>query len=138
MPMKQALHPDAATDGTPMRPLKQAMANGWRLRCPSCGTGALFSRFLKVNDHCPDCGEALHHHRADDAPPYFTILIVGHIVVSLMLLIEQLFTPPLWFHYTVWPSLTLIMSLAMLPRIKGALIGLQWARYMHGFGGGED
>ena len=138
MPIKQALHPAGVTDDPPLRPLKPAMVNGWRLRCPDCGTGALFGRFLKVNDHCPDCGEALHHHRADDAPPYFTILIVGHIIVSMMLLTEQIFTPPLWFHYAAWPGLTLIMSLALLPRIKGALIGLQWARYMHGFGGQED
>jgi hypothetical protein len=26
------------------------------------------------------------------------------------------------------------MSLALLPRIKGAIVGLQWALYMHGFG----
>jgi uncharacterized protein (DUF983 family) len=27
------------------------------------------------------------------------------------------------------------MSLALLPRVKGALIGWQWALRMHGFGG---
>ena len=45
----------------------------------------MFRAFLKVADHCPACGEALHHHRADDAPAYFVILIVGHIVVPLVL-----------------------------------------------------
>ena len=29
----------------------------------------------------------------------------------------------------------LILALWLLPRIKGALIGLQWALRMHGFGG---
>jgi uncharacterized protein (DUF983 family) len=27
-----------------------------------------------------------------------------------------------------------VLSLALLPRIKGAFIGFQWARRMHGFG----
>ncbi|MDX1780642.1 MAG: DUF983 domain-containing protein, partial [Thalassovita sp.] len=29
---------------------------------------------------------------------------------------------------------TVGLSLYLLPRLKGALIGFQWARYMHGFG----
>jgi len=34
----------------------------------------------------------------------------------------------------LWLPLTLVLSLWLLPRIKGALIGLQFARRMHGFG----
>jgi uncharacterized protein (DUF983 family) len=33
-----------------------------------------------------------------------------------------------------WPSLAVLLCLWFLPRIKGALIGLQWANCMHGFG----
>ena len=32
----------------------------------------------------------------------------------------------------------LVLSLVLLPMIKGALIGLQWALRMHGFGAGPD
>jgi hypothetical protein len=32
----------------------------------------------------------------------------------------------------------MILSLWLLPRVKGALIGLQWAFRMHGFGSGPD
>jgi uncharacterized protein (DUF983 family) len=110
------------------------MRNGFRLRCPACGAAPLFARYLKVSGACPGCGEALHHHRADDAPPYFTILIVGHVIVGAILPVERAFAPPLWVHAVVWLPLTLAMSLALLPRIKGAVVGLQWALYMHGFG----
>ncbi len=120
------------------RPLFPAMLRGFRQRCPQCGRGRVFGRFLKVNAECPDCGEALHHHRADDAPPYFTILIVGHIIVPLMLLLEQKVQPEPWVHMTLWVPLTLALSLWLLPRIKGSLIGLQWAKRMHGFGGHAD
>ncbi|MCJ7599730.1 MAG: DUF983 domain-containing protein, partial [Methyloceanibacter sp.] len=64
------------------RSVSAAIQRGLLLRCPACGQGRMFRRYLKVADQCPSCGEALHHHRADDAPPYFTIAIVGHIVVG--------------------------------------------------------
>jgi uncharacterized protein (DUF983 family) len=120
------------------RPVGEAMRRGWRERCPQCGHGRIYRRYLKVNDHCPDCGLELSGHRADDAPPYFTILIVGHIIVPLMLVLEQEVHPAEWVHMVLWLPLTLILSLTLLPRIKGALIGLQWAKRMHGFGGEVD
>src|SRR5690606_2918036 len=70
------------------RSLQQALLRGAMLKCPACGVGGLFHRYLKVVDQCPQCGESLHHHRADDAPAYFTIVIVGHVVVSLVLAVE--------------------------------------------------
>jgi uncharacterized protein (DUF983 family) len=109
------------------------MLRGAQLRCPACGVGPMFRRYLKVADHCPNCGEALHHHRADDAPPYFTIVIVGHIVVGLVLSLEMAYRPPLWVHAAIWVPLTFLLCLAMLPVIKGALVALQWALRMHGF-----
>ncbi|WP_298725454.1 DUF983 domain-containing protein [uncultured Ferrovibrio sp.] len=116
------------------RPIGDAMLRGWRCRCPQCGHGRIFGRYLKVNDACASCGLGLSGHRADDAPPYFTILIVGHIIVPLMLLLEQHVEPAEWVHMVLWVPLTLILSLWFLPHIKGALIGLQWSRRMHGFG----
>jgi uncharacterized protein (DUF983 family) len=115
------------------RPILRSLRRGARLKCPACGVGALFPRYLKVADTCPACGEELHHHRADDAPPYFTIVIVGHIVVSLVLLVEMNYRPPLWVHAMLWLPLTVALALLLLPPIKGALVGLQWALRMHGF-----
>jgi uncharacterized protein (DUF983 family) len=117
----------------PRRDVWRAMRDGLRCRCPACGKGSLFGRYLKVADACGHCGEQLHHHRADDAPPYFTILIVGHLVVGGILPVERAFAPPLWVHAALWLPLTLALTLFMLPRIKGAVVGLQWAFYMHGF-----
>jgi uncharacterized protein (DUF983 family) len=111
-----------------------AVRRGFARRCPACGEGRAFDGLLKVRDACQACGQELHHHRADDAPPYFTILIVGHIVVPLALMVEQTLQPELWLHMALWPPLTLGLSLALLPRIKGALIGVQWSQRMHGFG----
>lgn len=115
-----------------------AIMRGFTGRCPSCGKGRIFDRFLKVAGECGTCGEELHHHRADDAPPYFTIMVVGHIVVPLLLWIEVDYAPPIWLHMTIWPALTALLSLWFLPRMKGAVVGWQWALRMHGFGGETD
>jgi uncharacterized protein (DUF983 family) len=95
----------------------------------------MFGRFLKVRDECAVCGLEIHHHRADDAPPYITMMIMGHILAPLVLMLERAAQPPVWLHLSLWLPLTLIMTLVFLPRVKGALIGVQWANRMHGFGG---
>jgi len=39
----------------------EALWRGITMRCPNCGTGKLFGRFLKIVDHCSVCGEDLCH-----------------------------------------------------------------------------
>jgi uncharacterized protein (DUF983 family) len=118
----------------PKRNVWRATRRGFVGHCPSCGKGAMFRRYLKVNDRCPDCGAELFHQRADDAPPYLTILVVGHIIGALMISAEYLAPNlPILYHALIWPFLTLGLSLALLPAFKGGLIGYQWALRMHGF-----
>lgn len=124
-----AARPAQSTD----RPLLQAVRRGLLGRCPGCGIGAIYGGYLKVNQRCPACREELHHHRADDAPPYFVILIVGHLVVGGALALEVAMAPPLWLQMVAWPLLAIALSLVLLPPVKSALIGLQWALRMHGF-----
>lgn len=113
--------------------LPQALWRGAQGKCPHCGRGHLFRRFLKVADHCGACGEALHHHRADDFPAYLVIVVVGHIIVPMVLAVEVAYAPPYWLHLLLWLPLTVIMSVGLLPPTKGAIVGLQWQIGMHGF-----
>ncbi|SDE25375.1 Uncharacterized conserved protein, DUF983 family [Paracoccus isoporae] len=117
------------------RPTGRAMRRGAMLKCPACGDGRMFAGYLKVRDHCPHCGEALHHQRADDGPAYLTVLIVSHIGAPLLLWVFLTYQPsPV--SMLIWFSLgAVVLSLALLPVLKGALVGAQWARRMHGFGG---
>lgn len=117
----------------PKRDIFPAMWNGFTQKCPNCSKGKLFDRFLKVADTCEHCGEALHYQRADDAPAYFTISIVGKIIVGLFVWVELAYQPPYWVHAALWIPCLIVMALFALPLIKGAIVGLQWANYMHGF-----
>ena len=73
------------------RSVRDAIVKGVKCRCPKCGEGKMFDKWLKVTPTCSNCGEELYHERAQDFPPYITITIVGHIVVTLLLVVEANF-----------------------------------------------
>ena len=95
-------------------------------RCPNCGKGELFSSYLKPVQQCAVCGEPLGHIRADDGPAWLTILLVGHILATFLLIILPKIDWPDWMITTVIMILTLILGFAILPRAKGFFIGMIW------------
>jgi uncharacterized protein (DUF983 family) len=113
--------------------LTKAMWRGFVGKCPNCGNGHLFERFLKVGDRCEKCGEEFHHHRAHDFPAYLVIIAVGHAIVPAILAVEIAYAPPLWLQFIVWLPLTLFSALFLLQPTKGAIVDLQWQTGMHGF-----
>jgi uncharacterized protein (DUF983 family) len=118
---------------TDKRNVWTSLKRGLRGRCPRCGEGKLFRAFLKVDDHCSVCGLDFTPHRADDLPAYLVIVIVGHLVVPMILWIETDYAPAVWLQLSIYLPLTLILSLALLQPVKGAVVGVQWALRMHGF-----
>ena len=120
------------------RPTKPAIWRGLRCKCPNCGEGDLFDRYLHVTDSCPVCSEPLHHHRADDGPAYLTILIVAHIIGPLMLWFFEAFRPEPLVFVSLFCVGGVSMCLYLLPRLKGVIVGIQWANRMHGFGRTES
>lgn len=121
-----------------VRPLWPAIKRGLLCKCPNCGQGRLFASFLTTVDRCEVCQEEIFHHRADDLPAYLVVVIVGHIVVGAFMGVEATSTLSTWQHLAIWVPLTIISALALLRPTKGAVVGLQWALYMHGFGGEDD
>ena len=103
------------------------MKRGVRHRCPNCGEGRLYTRYLKVDLDCEVCGHDLARYPADDGPAYFTILIIGHLFVAPLLLFPFIWkvSPALVVPLTVLPLAGL--TLLLLPRVKGAVIGALWA-----------
>ncbi len=116
------------------RDTKRAMLRGWRRKCPNCGRGPMLKSYLKVADTCPVCRQELHHHRADDGPAYLTILLVGHLMAPSLHIAFVYFRPDPLVLFTIFAVGCVGLSLYLLPRLKGAIVGLQWARGMGGFG----
>jgi uncharacterized protein (DUF983 family) len=115
------------------RSLGNALILGWKMLCPNCGKSKLMKSYLKVANDCSSCSQEFYHQRADDGPAYITILVLGHLLVPLILIsYETLRLEPLTMAVGL-SLLAIVLALYLLPRIKGALIGLQWAKCMHGF-----
>lgn len=125
--------PAIIADTMPERPMGQALWRGFRTRCPNCGEGRLLHHYLKVHDTCPECGEELFHHRADDGPAYLSILIVGHIMAPLLLLTFKTFRPEPLVLFAIFAVGSMALAFYLLPRLKGIVIAFQWARRMGGF-----
>jgi uncharacterized protein (DUF983 family) len=115
------------------RPMGQSLWRGWRRTCPRCGDGPMLRGYLKVRDACSECGQEFHHHRADDGPPYLTLLIVGHLVGPAMLWVYVAWEPSPWAFMAIFGISSTLLSLWFLPRLKGALVAVQWATRMYGF-----
>ena len=118
----------------PERDLRTALFRGWRRRCPACGEGKLFSGYLDVVRECPACHVDLSHQRADDGPAWATIMIAGHIMAPLMLAVFEAFRPTGAQMAIGFSVVFVLLSLYLLPRIKGCFVAIQWAKRMHGFG----
>lgn len=121
------LAPPTTSDEREHRPFATGLKRGLAHRCPNCGQGRLYTGYLKVAPTCDACGHDLSSYRADDGPAYFTILLVGHLVVAPLLVFPFIWQKPAWFVLlvTLIPLTTLILLL--LPRIKGAFIGGLWS-----------
>ena len=109
------------------KPFLRAALRGLRGRCPHCGKGALFYRYLKVSPLCPECGHNLDRYPADDGPAYFTILLVGHLIIAPVLLFPIIWQAPVAIILPATLIPLAVLTLGVLPRIKGAVIGALYA-----------
>ncbi len=115
------------------------MKRGIAFRCPHCGQGNLFRKYLKVQETCPVCGHDNGQYPADDGPAYFTILIVGHLFVAPLFLAPFILRWPLVWVAAVLVPAVMLVALFLLPRVKGAVIGLMWAlREVEGRAPGQE
>ncbi|MCB1401129.1 MAG: DUF983 domain-containing protein [Rhodobacteraceae bacterium] len=124
---------DTTYDQETDRPMRRSILRGLACRCPHCGKGRLLHSYLKVNDHCPECGEEFFHHRADDGPAYMTILIVGHLLAPLILWFFVAYRPEPMTMIAIFMTGSIALSAVLLPRMKGMIVAIQWAQRMHGF-----
>lgn len=122
---------------TPWRPDRSIASNSWPHpamltaigrgligRCPACGRSHIFNGFLRVVAECATCGAPLGLARADDAPPYLTILVTGHIIVPLLFIVDRMNEPPVWLMSAIFLPLTLFVALGLLRPIKGGVVGV--------------
>ncbi len=104
----------------------RAIGRGICNRCPKCGEGKLLASFLKPVASCAVCHEPLGDIRADDGPPWLTILIVGHIMLPLIFTVGPKIDWPQWMAMSISLAMAVTLMVLILPRAKGLFIGVIW------------
>lgn len=112
---------------------KEAIIRGARGTCPRCGQTKLFLRFLKPVRHCPHCRQDWAPQQADDFPAYVSILITGHLMAPIIIALVRDAQLPLGALVAIILPIAIILMIALLQPVKGAIIAIQWWFGMHGF-----
>ena len=109
------------------RKLGQALARGFLGRCPACGKGHVLQGYLSPRLQCEICSENLARYQSADFAPYLVTFAVGLTFTPLILVSTMIWDVPEALAIGVGLSAALACALTLLPRMKGAAIGLLWA-----------
>ena len=101
------------------------LKRGFSKKCPRCGNSPIFLSYIKTLNNCGSCGLKFSDYKSDDGPAYCTIFLVGHLLIPLILIVEKNFSPSIIFQMIFWPILTVVASVWLLPKVKGAFIAVQ-------------
>lgn len=108
-------------------PLRRSVGRGLAHKCPACGEGQLFGRYLKVQPHCARCDHDLALYPADDGPAYLTIILIGHLIIAPLLIFPIIWQSDPRYSLPIILGVLTVITLSALPRIKGGWIGLMYA-----------
>ena len=95
-------------------------------RCPQCGKGRLFTGLLTLRPACPVCGLNFAQADTGDAGAVILIMVLGAFVVGMAFWVEFRFSPPLWVHAVLWPTITIPLAILIMRPMKAALVAAQF------------
>lgn len=94
-------------------------------RCPACGKGKLFRSYLKVAGACSACGTNFKAADTGDGPVVFVLLIAGFVACTGLLVSVVAYDWPVWKLLAVWPAVAVVLSLVLMPMLKGVMVASQ-------------
>lgn len=121
-PRSQNHTPDQADQNPVISPVWA----GIKGRCPHCGKGKLFAGFIDVAKSCDVCGADFSKADSGDGPVIFIIMLASLVVLGSMLVIDTLYSPPMWLLMAIFMPLMTALVLGLMRPFKGVLITLQF------------
>lgn len=89
----------------------------------------MFDGYLTIKPRCGACGEPLGEYRAADGPAFFTICIVGLLLIPILGFAFVAFRPePLTLLVTVSIAVA-VLTLVLLRLVKGVFVGYLWSQH---------
>lgn len=103
-----------------------AVLRGLAGRCPNCGRGHLLSAYITPIPVCSVCNEDLSPYLTADFASYLVMFLVGLFATPAVLVLSMKSGDSTWPIIGV-AVVAIGAMLFLLPRAKGAGIGLLWA-----------
>lgn len=108
-----------------LAPLKTILWRGWRKKCPQCGQGQLYKRWLTMNETCSSCGLNLKQDPGDLLGPlmfFDRALFLIPLVTIFCFLISN---PKPWM-YILGGGIVLYAMVATMPNRNGASVAFDY------------
>ena len=102
-----------------------SFAAGATGRCPVCGKGRLYRSYLKLANSCAVCGADFKAAEAGDGPVVFVILIAGFMACAGLFYSFLVLDWSVTRLLIVWPAVAVILSLILMPVLKGLMVASQ-------------
>lgn len=103
-----------------------SLSAGLKCRCPRCGEGRLFVRFLTLSDECEGCGLNFDFADPADGPAFFVMTGVAILVATAWGVWAATAQPPIWLQFAlVFPALIGGCLVALRP-VKAWLVAEQY------------
>jgi uncharacterized protein (DUF983 family) len=117
------------TSAAPLRARKlgPALRRGFCGRCPACGGGRLLTGFIRPVAACTECAENLEPYQTADFAPYLVTFAIGLVFTPLILAANLVWSVPADVSMAIGLTAALLCAMILLPRAKGAAIGLLWS-----------
>lgn len=109
--------------------LTEPLAVAFSHRCPACGQASLYRGILTLKDKCPACDLDFSTHDVGDGPAFFTITLLGFVVVGLAFALEIYVHPPYWVHAVSVLLSMLVLTPLCLRFFKSYLIALKYKHH---------
>lgn len=108
-------------DGTPVSTL---LRRGLARRCPRCGDGALFARFVSLLPACAACG-LVYEKKPGDIWGFW--VLIERLFLGVVLLVIVLgFRSRTWIHLAAFSTVVVGAFVATMPHRMGLCIALDF------------
>lgn len=111
-------------------PKFEVLHRGWRKRCPRCGEGPLFLRWIKPHERCPACGVLYLRNYGDI---WMFVIITDRIPIFFGIVALYFgFRSTNWIYATLFFIALFVPMIATMRERQGLAIALDylWRIYM--------